>query len=52
LAWVNQDVGTGSDLFGVGFLILQGLKSANYSPIIQVNFVYYFFYYLGEYLST
>jgi hypothetical protein len=42
----------GSDLFGVDFLILQGLKSAKYSSKIQGDFIYYFPYYLEEYLST
>jgi hypothetical protein len=37
------------DLFGIDFLILQGLKSTNYSPKIQGNFVHYFTYYLGEF---
>jgi hypothetical protein len=39
-------------LFEIDFLILQGLKSAKYSSKIQENFVHYFTYYLGEYLST
>ena len=39
-------------MFEIDFLILQGLKSAKYSPKIQENFVHYFIYYLGEYLST
>jgi len=35
LAWVNlRDVRIRSDLFGIDFLILQGLKSAKYSPKI------------------
>jgi hypothetical protein len=52
LAWVNKDVGIKSDLFGVDFLFLQGIKLAKYSPNIQGNFVYYFSYYFREYLST
>jgi hypothetical protein len=51
LAWVSQDVETGSYLFEVDFPILQGLKSTKYSSKIQENLIYYFFYYLGEYLS-
>ena len=41
-----------SDLCGVDFLILQGLKSAKYSPKFEGNVIHNFTYYLGEYLTT
>jgi hypothetical protein len=41
-----------SDLCGVDFLILQGLKSEKYSPKFEGNVIHNFTYYLEEYLTT